>query len=376
MTFKKPAIFGASLLAICMSIPSVSFAQDATIKVGGRLMVDYTIADFSDADFDIRDSEVRRARIFASGTYGPSVKYKLEFNHTSGGGIEVTDGFVQFAPKDSKFKVKVGQFKTHNSLEEETSSRFISTIERGAYTDAFQLDRRVGVSVNMSGDNYGFDVGAFGTNLENESGPEEGFAFAGRGYYNPVKSDDTLVHLGASWRYREQGDTEADLRYRQRPYTHVAPSRIIDTGRFADSDSFYAGEVAVLKGNMWAAGEYALLGANGSGTNEDANFSGGYLEAGMMFGGRKTYKGGKFNRPEVDNPVGEGGMGAVALVARFDTIDLDDGPYLGKLDTVILGADWWATNQTRFSLNYFNVNAEDGSSESGNGVVGRLWFDF
>lgn len=376
MTFNKVTILGSSLLALGMGLPSVSFAQDATIKVGGRVMIDYTIADFTDEDFTIRDSEVRRARIFASGTYGPSVKYKLEFNHTSGGGVEVTDGFVQFVPKDSKFKVKVGQFKTHNSLEEETSSRFISTIERGAYTDAFQLDRRVGVSVNMSGKNYGFDLGAFGTNLEAESGPDAGFAFAGRGYYNPIKADDTLVHLGASWRYREQGDSESDLRYRQRPYVHVAPSRIVDTGRFADSDNFYAGEVAVLKGNMWAAGEYALLSANGSGANEDADFSGGYMEAGMMFGGHKTYKGGKFDRPEVDNPIGEGGMGALAVVARYDTIDLDDGPYLGKLDTIILGADWWATKQTRLSLNYFNVDAENGSSRSGNGVVGRLWFDF
>jgi len=44
-----------------------------------------------------------------------------------------------------------------------------------------------------------------------------------------------------------------------------------------------------------------------------------------MIGGRKTYKGGKFNRPEVDNPV---------------------------------------------------VDAENGTSESGSGVLGRLSIDF
>ena len=199
---------------------------------------------------------------------------------------------------------------------------------------------------------------------------------AGRGYYNPIKTGDTVAHLGASWRYRKQGDTQDDLRYRQRPYTNVAVGRIINTGRFAESDNFYAGEALFLKDSLWAAGEYSFLSANGSDGNEDADFSGGYIEVGYMIGGRKTYKGGKFNRPEVDNPVGEGGMGALALVARYDTLDLEDGPYLGQLDTLVLGADWWATKQARLGLNFFNVDAENGTSESGSGVLGRLSIDF
>ncbi len=376
MTYSRKAVLAASTLVLSLMSADFAFAQDATIKVGGRLMLDYTIADFEDMDFTINNSEVRRARIFASGNYGDSIKYKMEFNKSTGDAIELTDAFIQFVPKNSKFKIKVGQFKTHNSMEEETSSRFTTTLERGAYTDAFGLNRRIGVSVNTSGDNYGFDLGVFGTNVEAENGDEEGYALAGRGYFNPVKADDTIVHLGGSWRYRSQGDSEGDIRYRQRPYTHVASSRIIDTGRFADSDSFYAGEALVMKGSLWAAGEYALLGANGSEGNEDADFSGGYAEVGYMIGGRKTYKGGKFNRPEVDNPVGEGGMGALALVARYDTIDLEDGPYLGQLDTIVLGADWWPTKQARLGLNFFNVEAEDGIAESGSGVLGRLSIDF
>lgn len=376
MTFIRKS----SLAAICLSLPVMmapaAYAQDATIEVGGRLMLDYTIAEFENPDFSINNSAVRRARIFASGTYGDSIKYKMEFNKSSGDAIELTDAFIQFVPQGSKFKVKVGQFKTHNSMEEETSSRFTTTLERGAYTDAFGLDRRIGVSVNTSGDTYGFDLGAFGTNVEAENGDEEGYAFAGRGYFNPIKTDDTVAHVGASWRYRAQGDTESDIRYRQRPYTSVASSRIIDTGRFAESDTLYAGELVFLQDNLWAAGEYALLSADGSEGNDDAEFSGGYVEAGYVIGGRKTYKGGRFNRPEVDNPVGAGGMGALALVIRYDMLDLDDGPYTGQLDTLVLGADWWATKQTRLGLNFFNVDVKDGTAESGNGVLGRLSIDF
>ena len=376
MTFTQKVSLTASTLVLSMMVTPTAIAQDATLDIGGRLMLDYTIADLDGPDTSITDNEVRRARLFAKGKYGDSFSYKVELNHATGDGIILTDGYVQFAPKDSNFKVKVGQFKTHVSLDEQTSSRFISTIERSAFTDAFELGRRLGVSVNVSGSNYGVDIGAFGTNVETEGGPEEGYALSGRGYYNPVKTDDTLAHLGASWRYRKQGDSQSDLRYRQRPYTHVAPDRIVNTGRFADSDNLFIGEAALLKDNVWAAGEYAVVSANGSAGNEDADFSGGYIEAGIMFGGKRTYKGGKFNRPKVDNPVGSGGMGALSFVARYDTLDVQDGPYLGKLATIVLGADWWATKQTRFALNYFNVDAENGTAQSGNGVVGRLSFDF
>lgn len=376
MTFSKKAGLACSTLVLSLMVSEFAAAQDATVTVGGRFMADYTLADIDNPDLSINDGEVRRARLFVKGKYGDTVSYKLEFNKSTGDAIEATDAYIQFAPKNSKFKIKVGQFKTQNSLDESTSSRFISTLERSAFTDAFGFNRRLGIGVSTSGSNYGIDVGAFTTNLEEESGPDEGFALAGRGYYNPVKTDDTLVHLGASWRHRDQGSSQGDLRYRQRPYTHVAPSRIIDTGSFADSDNFYGVEGAVIKNNLWASGEYGLVSAEGSGTNEDADFSGFYAEAGMFFGGKKTYKGGKFNRPKVDNPLGEGGYGAFSVVARYDSIDLEDGPYLGKLDTIVLGADWWPTKQTRVGINYFNADAENGSAESGNGVVGRVQFDF
>ncbi|MEE9329530.1 MAG: porin, partial [Parvularculaceae bacterium] len=88
------------------------------------------------------------------------------------------------------------------------------------------------------------------------------------------------------------------------------------------------------------------------------------------------YKGNKFNRPMVDAPVGKGGYGAVSVVARFDSIDLQDSLYVGKLDTTILGVDWWPTHNTRASLNFFDANATNGTADSASGVVLRAQFDF
>ena len=353
-----------------------SHAADPTLKIGGRIMLDYTSADVKNPDSSIEDHEIRRARLNISGKLTDQIKYKVEINKSTGDPVLFEDAWIQFTPMGSKIKIKAGQMVIHNSLDEQNSSRFMSVLERAAFTDAFGFSRRVGLSVGTSGENYTFNIGAFGSNIRQEGNPKEGYAFAGRGTYNPVKTDDMLVHLGASWRYRSKGDDGSDLRYRQRPYTHVAPSRIINTGRFAESDNFLGVEAAMLSGPFWVAGEYAALSANGNGTNIDGDFKGFYGEAGIFFGGKKTYKGGKFNRPKVNNPVGKGGYGALSLVARFDQLDLQDAAYLGKLDTMILGADWYPTKNTRVGINFFDSDAENGSADKVSGFLARLHYDF
>lgn len=371
----------ASSLALLMAFPHITQAQDLSVKLGGRLNADYTIAELNGPDRNIDETNLRRIRLNASGKYGDLISFKIELEDSSGGDVETTDAYLRFSPKDSNFKVTIGQFREFMSLDEQTSSRFSSTIERAAFTDAFGFARRVGVAVGTSGDNYTLDFGVYTENLEGADFDEDGKVASARATYAPVKTADTVVHLGTSWRYRNGSDATDStvndgIRYRQRPFTNSAPSRIINTGRFAKSDNFFGVETAVVHNTMWAAGEYGVLAANGAGTNPDATFNGFYGEVGTFFGGKKVYKGGKFNRPKVDNALGEGGIGAFSVVARYDSVDLQDEIYTGKLDTIILGADWWPTEYTRFGINYFDADAENGNAESANGFVARLGFDF
>ena len=64
MTFISKTALSVSTLALCLMTAPDVFAQDATIKIGGRVMVDYTIADFDEGYPDIRDSEVRHQEAF------------------------------------------------------------------------------------------------------------------------------------------------------------------------------------------------------------------------------------------------------------------------------------------------------------------------
>ena len=334
------------------------------IKLSGRVQYDYAQADAERASgFDVDDQEWRRVRLAVSGKVGSAIKYKAELNTNSSGDINAEDLFIEFAPSGAP-KIKVGQFKTPNSLDEQTSSRFISTLERAAFTDAFQFNRRVGVSLSQSGDNYTLTGGVFAGNLE-DGDQDQGFVAAARGTMQRQLGEASVFHAGASIRYREQGDEEGLARYRQRPYTHL-PGRIISTGAIADRDLFVGIEAALISGPYWAAGEYGVLNADTNLPGGDPDLSGGYLEIGAFIGGARTYKGGKFDRPKVDKPVTQGGWGAVSGVLRFDQVDLSDGPVDGgSLDTFIAGIDWWPTRHSRIGFNYFNADASLGTSTSG-----------
>ena len=382
MTLTLKGSLAASTLAVTMALSTASQAEDFTIDFGGRYMLDYTVADLSDPDSEIRDEEIRRLRGKVSGKLNSKWSYKVETTidtESDGFNLILEDAYVQFKPGIGNWALIVGQDNTTVSMAEQTSSLFSSVYERAAITDAFGFSRRLGVIAKTSGDNYTFSAGVFSSNLEGDGGGStgNGKAASARATYNPIKSDDMVVHLGAYWRYRDKGDDDnSDLRYRQRPFTHVAPSRIVNTGRFAKSDNTFGVEAAATTGKLWAAGEASILKANGSGANPDANFGGYYGEVGVFFGGEKVYKGNKFNRPKVDKPFGQGGYGAASFVARYDSLDLQDAIYTGKLDTVILGADWWPTRNTRLGINYFNADAENGSADKGEGFVARAQFDF
>ncbi|MFQ5562341.1 MAG: OprO/OprP family phosphate-selective porin [Parvularculaceae bacterium] len=336
-------------------------------KIGGRVQFDYSNVDTDVSGADWSATELRRLRLGVSGKFGDNLKYKVELNTDSSEDVNLEDGYLDWKPTGGHWSVKAGQFKTPNSLDEQTSSRFISVLERAAFTDAFQFNRRLGVALHTSGDKYTFMAGVFGDNV-NEDAATEGFALAARATMTPIKTETQLVHVGASVRYRDAGDDQGDFRYRQRPVSHI-PGRILSTGAIADSDVFVGAEAAGIFSRFWTAGEYGATFADCSAAAacaDDPDFDGGYGEVGVFFGGVRTYKSGKFNRPRVDHPVTEGGAGALALVARYDAISLNDSAVNGgSYDSYILGADWWATKYTRLSLNLFKVDADLGASASG-----------
>ena len=346
------------------------------MNLRGRIYADAGWVNDDDNTINAKGTEFRTARLGIEGKAWKDIKYKFEVDF-AGNAVDIKDAYIQYK---GAANVTVGQFKTPNSLEEQTSSRYITFMERASFTDAFSLARQLGLGVGMGGDNWTFNVGAFrgdaGTGNE-----DEGTTFAGRVTFGPQIGDNIQTHFGASFRTRKIGADQSDLRYRQRPHNHLS-DRFVNTNRISDSDTFFGLEAAAIMDAVAIQGEYTWLKADLSSgfmaanplLTTDPTFTGGYVDVSFFLTGEsRAYdpKKGSFGRVKVDNPVFKGGMGAWQISARFDTIDLsDEGILGGKQDSYIFGVNWYLNRHTRMMLNYSVSDVDNGFLVGANGIDG------
>jgi len=346
--------------------PEISSADGAyKMKLRGRLLVDTAMGsqdgDVTGADH-LSATELRAARLGIEGVLQHDFKYRLEGDF-AGDEVELTDAYIAY--EGLPVELKVGQFKTPNSLEELTSGRFTSFMERGSVTDAFDLARQIGVSAGAQGEMWTVTGGVFkGSAATGDT--DEGLTLAARATWARTFGDEGLVHLGASVRHRKIGDGQDLLRYRQRPHQHLA-DRFIDTEAFADSDLLLGAEAAMVYGPFALQGEYMTLNANAENPAiPDADFDGYYVSGSWFITGEsRAYDGGVFERVHVARPVFDGGPGAWQVAARFDTVDLSDGPIDGGTqDSYIVGVNWHLNDYVRLMANY-NLSKVKGGVNDG-----------
>lgn len=334
----------------------------------GRLMIDAGSVDAPDA---INDpglgfaNEVRRARIGVKGDIPGGFDYKIELEFADNE-VEITDATLGYDAGAAK--LTVGQHNNFQSLEELTSSRFTSFMERAAFTDAFGFQRRVGVSAEFNPGTLLVQGGVFTDNIDNLSASNNSWGADGRVVFAP-KLGNTQLHLGGSVHWRDFNDGQSSVRYRQRPQVHFTDTRFVDTRSIAATGEFgYGLEFAAINGPFHATGETYWQKASRTAGAADPTFFGGYAEVGYFLtgGDSRTYKGGKFDRIKPKNPVGNGGFGAVQVVARYDYLDLNDAGITGGMqNTYGLSLVWTPTDYTRFMLNYLHNEYDDAAIAAG-----------
>ncbi|GHF23735.1 hypothetical protein GCM10017044_17880 [Kordiimonas sediminis] len=346
--------------------------ESSTFTVTGRVFADMGWVNDGDDTTDLNGTEFRAARIEVGGKVYDSVKYKLGID-VAGDDINITDAYLQYKTQNAT-TISIGQFKGPNSLEELTSSRYITFMERSSLTDAFDLRRELGISVGRTGDGYTLTAaimkGEAGSDITVDS---DRLTLAARGTYGQATDMGTWL-VGASVRYRETDD-DGGFRYRQRPHSHIAP-RFVNTGTLSDKDFLIGLEGAYQRGSFHVASEYMRLENSNGGTNSrDASFWGGYVEAGWFLTGESKpldLSKGSWGRPKVKSPIHEGGMGAWQIAARYDVIDLtDNGVFGGEQDTWMLGVNWYLNRNSRIMMNFSHSSIDDAFGVSLNGDDGK-----
>lgn len=301
-------------------------------------------------------SEARRIRLGAQGSIPGGFGYKVEADF-AGDQVALTDAIVTY--KDGPVKITVGQHNNFQSLEELSSSLHTSFIERSAFTDAFGFGRKVGASVEYHAGDVLVQGGVFTSNTVDL--PEKNWSLDGRVVFAP-KLGNTQLHLGSSLHYRDL-QAGSSVRYRQRPLVHFTGQRFINTNSFNANSEFGVGlEAALINGPFHVSAETFWQSVDRGATAMDPTFFGGSIEAGYFLtaGDTRGYKGGKWNRVKPANPVGEGGMGAWQINARYDRLDLNDAGIVGGTqDSYQLSLIWTMTDYTRLLLNYARNNYTD-----------------
>jgi len=331
-----------------------------------------------------RATELRAARLGVEGKVYKDFEYKFETDFANDEAT-VKDAYVEWDAEDFPVYLRVGQFKTPNSLEEQTSSRFITFMERAAITDAFDLNRRIGLGVGGDVAGFGYDLGIFGQEV-GDAQNNEGYALAGRGYYDWFYGDDEdkskLLHFGASARYRnfDNDVDDSEVRYRQRPFFHFTGTRSVDTGTIADADSdtFVGGEFAWVSGPFSLQGEAANTWTQLDGNSDLDNLWGGYVGASyFLTGEHRNYSAssGTFKRVKVLRPVQDGGHGAWEIGARLDYIDLNNKSAKGgEQYSTIAGVTWYLNDYIRMMLNGAVTKVEDaGPNSAADGSNNTIW---
>jgi phosphate-selective porin OprO/OprP len=324
-------------------------------------------------------SELRRARLGAEGTIPGGFGYKLEVDFADNE-IEVTDAFLSYEASKS-LGLTIGQHNNFQSLDELTSSRFLSFMERAAFTDAFGFERRVGLSARFSKGDFIANAGVFTDNIEDLSNAQDAVglgdendavSFDTRLVYAP-KLGKTQLHLAGSAHSRDAGDTAATgpaTRYRQRPFVHTTNTRFVATpGLRVERETDYGLEAAVIAGPLHATGEVHWLEADTLTPGLSPTFFGGYAEIGYFLTGEtRGYKGGRWDRAIVRRAVGKGGIGAFQFNLRYDHLDLNsDGIVGGRQQGYQASLIWTPQNHVRFHLNYGRLRFDDAAYRAAGG---------
>jgi len=368
---------------------------DIKLKMGGRIMIDWSIYD--DDDFkalglsqngNTEDGfEFRRARVYTSGLIYDNVKYKFQIEFGEPNDPQFKDMYIGLTNLGDCLgcafpDVTVGHYKNPMGLEWLTSSKYITFMERSAPVNAFAAGRKTGImlSDSLMGDTFTW-AASFHSPTSSDDNPngdfDDGWAATLRATWLPWYDCDCeckLFHIGGAVRIEE------DLkgrRVRARPPTHLT-TRFVNTGTIADVESTLTWnvEAALVYGPWSIQGEYYNMTLD-SVTADDPTFSGWYAQASYWLTGEcRKYKKGAFSRVKpccnfLDNDCCC--TGAWEIGARYEFIDLIAGNIDGgEQSALTVGVNWHLNPNTRVMFNYFLATL-DGTPAGFNG--GATTFD-
>jgi len=369
------------------------------VKLGGRLMLDAGWVGGPDLEGDLgQDHEdwvdVRRARLYAAGQLTKTIDFKLQFDFADGD-ADLKDAYLKFKKVPFLGNITVGHFKEPFSLEELTSSKYITFMER-ALPNVFSPGRNVGIMAHNAilNQRVTWAVGLFSPHSDDygDADADGTAALTARVTALPwyENKGERLLHVGFAYSYRNYEDA---VRLRARPEAHIA-NRFVDLGNIDyDQWNLFGAEAALVFGPFSIQSEFIAADCQ---TGDDhalrePHFWGTTVQASyFLTGEHRAYKtsAGCFDRVKPRKNFREdGGWGAWEIAGRWSYLDLNNGGlhanHPGTMSNWSVGLNWYLNPNVRIMWNYIRSNVDGTNFAAGNGVNGdadifmmRMQLDF
>jgi phosphate-selective porin OprO/OprP len=344
----------------------------------------------------LNETGFNTVRLGAKGTIYENLSGQIEVEF-EGSEVDYKDVYVDILNAPALGTIRLGHFKEPFGLEELTSSRNITFMQRSLGHSAFVPSRNFGVQASnmiMENENWSWFAGAFRhdspdnpTARASHIADDGDWVFTGRLagllYYDEPSQGRYLVHVGAA--YSARNDLTV-VSFAQRPELGSQAGYLTSTHTGDDNWNLAGIETAVV----WGPGSVQAEYYNADSDSFDAN-TGGYVEASYFITGenRAYNRAAKaFDRVKpledffrVDTADGVCmGKGAWQLKARYSWVDLEAGAtgIRGNMSGMSAGANWYWNPYTRMMFDYVHedVNLLTGVDGANDNFGMRFQFDF
>ncbi|HMM15706.1 MAG TPA: porin [Parvibaculum sp.] len=338
-----------------------------SIGIGGQLQADaYLIDDDGGKVVPMGNgAEIRRARMNVYGKVFGDWRYKLEADFAPAGysygntSVSITDAYVEH-DLAKNLLVRVGNQYEPFGLSAQTSDRY-NTFMEYALPTVLWPSRQLGALIAYGdGESFGISGGLFTRGIQSggiQNGSNAGnWALTGRGFYAPINTDKTVLHLALNGSYR--GIESGSSTFNSFPEAHGANYTLAAKATNVQHELRYGPELALVYGPLSLQGEWTFARMQRN-SGADADINGGYLEASwFVTGEQRNYnvKSGLFDRPKATN--------ALQLAMRYSRLDLSDANLAASpinldtkaVPTTLADARGTGTNYTLGANYYFNPN--------------------
>jgi phosphate-selective porin OprO/OprP len=374
------------------------------LMIGGRFQVDAASteadrkADDAFPDLTYGEAEIRRVRLYADALlyqkYG--AKVQVDFAYLASPvtpDLLYKDIYVDRRNIPYLGTIRVGHQFEPFSLEDETSTKYITFMERALPTLAFDSDRNTGLLIYNTPlkNRLWWGVGLFIPVVDDEpfdfSG-KPGLNVSGRFAGLPWYVDETqFLHAGVSYIHKirdEDTAREKRINFVADPESHLNKPMLDSGGLIADDADIYNAALALVYGPLSLQGEYYDARVNQI-DNPTLHFNGYYAYASYILTGESrpySAETASFGRltPHHEFSLHGGGLGAWEVGARYSYLDLNDKNIGGgEQSNVTVGLNWYLNPIVLMRFNYVYAHIEDsdaGASYLDNGHVEMLQMRF